>query len=325
MLACIDVNFTTGQLQQRKVLHIMINDTAYSCSDKIFACVAYLICLPILCLLNMPYQLQANDTLPIRSPESPRLSIKTTSSAIPGELKETNIATESIFAFKPGWSWQTTTNFSGMRHNSLMPFRSENSHITTGPQLKIGSTNIFFPLQTGYEIATGAAHMTWVSSSPGLKINISSKDSMQIDTGFKTRRTESLALQNVESSKSVGLSWRHNFDDYWSMRIGLERRVDAASMRSDNYKEGFARVTARLSNDWWWTLSGSIAETLHNTKGQADYSTRDTFSTLSISTRYVLSHGWEISGTFSESKNQVIGETGSSTSRKGSVKLYKGF
>ena len=236
-----------------------------------------------------------------------------------------NVATESILAFKPGWTWLTSTSLSGMRHNSLMPFRAENSRITTGPQFRIGSSDIFFPFQTGYEIATGAAHMTWVSSSPGLKIAMSKQDSIQIDTGFKTRRVESLALQNIETSKSIALSWGHSFGDRWSTRIGLQQRNEADRMRSENIKEGFARVSARLSNDWWWTLSGSVSETLRSSGGQANPGLKDTFSTLSISTRYMLSYGWEVSGTFSTSQKQVGGESAPSSSRTGSIKLYRGF
>lgn len=301
----------------------MMKNQSDSFNYKLLNYSPYLIRLLTLCLLNLPYLAIAKDIIQAQSSDSPRLSIQATSSGIPGELKETNIATESIWTLKPGWSWLTTTSLSGMRHNSLIPFRTENTRITTGPRLKIGSADIFLPFQTGYEIATGSGHMTWVSSSPGLKIAVSNQDSIQIDTRFKTSRIESIALQNIEYSKSIALSWRHNFDDNWSIRMGLRQQTDADSLREDNLREGFARVTARLSNDWWWTLSGSISDTLRNPAGQGDYGLKDNSSSMSIGMRHVLNHGWELSGTLSGS--QATGDTGPYSNRSGTIKLYRGF
>lgn len=286
---------------------------------------ARLIRLPIFLLLGLSSASFAYDLIPAQPSGFPGLSVNTTTSAIPGELRETNLATESIWTFRPGWSWSTTTNLTGTRHNSLLPFRTENSRITTGPRLKIGAADFFVPFQTGVETSTAITHMSWVSSTPGLKLAISDQDSIQIGAGFKSRRMDSFALQNLESSRSLSLSWRHLFAENLSMRIGLLQRTEIDNLRSDSLQEGYARLTARVGNNWWWTLSGSVSGIKHNFAEEQESGIRDISSTMSISARHPLGRGWEVSGSLSGTQTQPGGETGPVYNRAGSIKLYRGF
>lgn len=125
-----------------------------------------------------------------------------------------------------------------------------------------------------------------VALGPNDRIKLEARISHRNDTQSTSRR------------QTTAVSWRHKFNDRWSLTTGMRQvqTSDAMDAITSSTAETFASVEASLRGDWRWSLGSSLSGNSYGAVSGTDGGRRDRSAAFTLSTRYPLYGGWWISG-----------------------------
>ncbi len=244
---------------------------------------------------------------------------------LPGEFRERQLASESNLQLRPGLNWQTTTGLSGARYEQAMLFRNQSARLTTGPQLRWGLLELALPVQAGHEAFSSSGETQWATGMPRMTVQLGPNDSIRLEARAGTR-SEHASTRSSRSRKSVELSWRHTFNDKFSLRTGLERSRETIdhSLEVSEGAQAFAQFSASLPNHWRLVFGGNLHQVVSRSASLDDAVLNRT-QALSLSANRALLNGWKLSGSLSVSQKQFGDGSAPTTARTGNLRLTRDF
>lgn len=247
-------------------------------------------------------------------------SFSVQSFALPGEKRENRLSGERALPLRPGLQWLTATSLSRARIDQPYPVRVQSLSLSTGPQIKLGDTEMSLRLNAGRDASSLGAESVWNGGTPRMTVALGPNDRVRLEAAVSTRSE----ANTVSRKRTASVSWRHRFNDRWSLTAGLKQARESGALEDNSIAETYASVDAWLRNGWRWSLASSLKDSVYGSAGAAELLRRDRSASLSLSTRYRLVDGWWISG---ELKSTQVWTEADPPARNqyGGVRLSKNF
>ncbi len=201
----------------------------------------------------------------------------------------------------------------------MAPVRAQGFGLSTGPQLRLGIAELALPWNSGRDTSAANSTSTWSGGAPRMTVALGPNDRIRLEARISRRKDAG----STKRKRTTSLSWRHSFDDAWSMSAGLREIREADESDASITGETWASVDARLYSGWRWSLASSLSEA--RTSGGSGLQPAQRIASLSLSTRYRLSDGWWISGELKSTHSRYSDEARATTSRSGGLKIYRDF
>jgi hypothetical protein len=244
------------------------------------------------------------------------------SRTLPGESHENRLSSERSLMLSPRFQWLTSTDLSRTRLDQPFPVRAQSLTLSTGPRIKIGDTELALPFNTGREASSLGSESSWSGGAPRMTVVLGPYDRIRLEAKISSRNQP---LSNSRR-RSTAISWRHKFNDRWSLTTGLrqERSSDMLESSINSTAETFASVDALLQGGWRGSLASSLSDSSYGTGTVNDAGRRDRSASLSLSTRYPLYGGWWVSGELRARQTWGEAET-PLANQSGGLKLFRNF
>lgn len=249
-----------------------------------------------------------------------------TAATEPGQFRETRVLKDQSLSLGPGFVWETSTGLSTTQYTQGLPMRTQSARLTTGPSVQLGRFGFALPMQSGYELGIGQGETTWTSNSPHMNFALGPNDQLRLELRVQNR-TEQRRVSSRKSRKSVGLSWRHWFNDRYSLRagVGQNQEVVDAGLQRNHSAEVYAQMRARLPDNWQLSLLGSVQVVHYPAGGFGNRVTRDRSSSLVLSAERGLGAKWVLSGSLSIDQNGSSGLSIPVYTQSGQLRLTRNF
>ncbi len=244
------------------------------------------------------------------------------SRTLPGERREERLSSERALVLSPSLQWLTSTDLSRSRLEQPYPVRAQSLILSTGPRIRLGNTELALPFDTGREASSLSREASWSGSAPRMTVALGPSDKVKLEARVSSRNDP----QSSRRQRSASLSWRHSFNDHWSLTAGLrqERESDTLETAMTRTDETYASVEASLHGGWRWSLASSLANSNYGMGVGAGTARRNRSASLSLSTRYPLYDGWWISGELRTRQSWGEAETPQAY-QSGGLKLFRNF
>lgn len=249
-----------------------------------------------------------------------------TAATEPGQFRETRVLKEQSLSLSPGFVWETSTGLSTTQYTQSLPIRTQSARMTTGPSLQLGRFGFALPMQSGYELGIGQAEATWTSNSPRMTFALGSHDQLRLELRVQNRTEQRRALSR-KSRKSLGLSWRHLFNDRYSLTAGMGQNQEVAygGPQQNRGAEVYAQMLARLPDNWQLSLLGSVQAVHYPSGGFGTRATRDRSSSVVLSAERGLGSKWMLSGSLSIDQHGSSGLSIPVYTQSGQLRLTRNF
>ena len=244
----------------------------------------------------------------------------------PGQFRQTRVSKEQSLSLASGIVWETSTGLTATQYTQALPVRTQSARFTTGPNLQLGRFEFALPVQSGYELGTGQGEAMWMSNAPRISFNLGPNDRVRLEARVQNR-TEQRQTFSRKSKKSVGVNWRHAFNDRYSLRVGMGQNQDVIDdgLQRNHGAEVYAQMRARLPSNWQVSLLGSVQAVHYTADGVVSKATRDQSSSLVLSANKGLGGRWLLSGFFSIDQIGASGLTMPTYTQSGQVRLTRDF
>jgi hypothetical protein len=248
------------------------------------------------------------------------MTISASSRMQPGEFRENRLASERSLLLSQGFQWLTTTHLSRTLHEQPFPVRGQSLSLSSGPQIRLGDTEIVLPFDAGRDTSSLNAESTWTGGTPRMTVAIGPDDRIRLEARHSTRND---ALSN-RRRRSASISWRHQFNERWALTTGLRRDSEHETMAITSSAEAYASIDATLLGGWRWSLASQLSNASYGSIMPADSARRDRSASLSLSASYPLYGGWWLSGELAT--RHIRNETERPLlNQSGGVKLLRNF
>ena len=244
----------------------------------------------------------------------------------PGQFRQTRVSKEQSLSLASGIVWETSTGLTATQYTQALPVRTQSARFTTGPNLQLGRFEFALPVQSGYELGTGQGEAMWMSNAPRISFNLGPNDRVRLEARVQNR-TEQRQTFSRKSKKSVGVNWRHAFNDRYSLRAGMGQNQEVIDdgLQRNHGAEVYAQMRARLPSNWQVSLLGSVQAAHYTADGVGSKATRDQSSSLVLSANKGLGGRWLLSGSFSIDQIGASGLTMPTYTQSGQVRLTRDF
>lgn len=242
--------------------------------------------------------------------------------SLPGEKRENRLSGERALPLRPGLQWLTTTDLSRARIDQPYPVRVQSLSLSTGPQVKLGDTEMSLRLNAGRDASSLGTESVWNGGTPRMTVALGPNDRIRLEAALSTRNEASA----VRRKRTASVNWRHRFSDRWSLTAGLKQVRENDALEDNSVAETYASVDAWLRNGWLWSVASSLKDSTYGSAGASagELLRRDRSASVSLSTRYRLYDGWWISGELKST--QVWTEVDPpARNQYGGVRLSKNF
>lgn len=246
------------------------------------------------------------------------LQFEGSSLLLPGERRVNRLTGERSLRLWPGVEWQTSTVLSRSRYEQLYPVRAQGVGLSTGPQIRLGESELSLPLSAGRDTYSVGSTSIWSGGAPKMTVELGPSDRVRLEANFGRRQEAGTSRRK----RSATLSWRHRFTSIWSMTAGLRQSHQSGGDEAGLTSETFASIDARFGNHWRWSLASSLSDFRYPGTGGLQ-PTRS--MSLSLSTRYKLSDGWWISGELKSIQTDYEDEQRPTMNHSAGLKLYHDF
>lgn len=293
---------------------------------SLFSLPSYCLCPCALALVLLMAAVPARAAPGVAGEALLNLAVSSTTVIVPGEYRETRMTTERSLRLSPGFAWETSTGFTGTRYSSLLPASDQSVRVTTGPQLRLGNAQLSAPLQAGYEVAGGSS-ADWITSTPRLTLALGPSDVVRLEARVH-RRAPAQSAGARKSKKSVGMNWRHQFDERYALLTGLERRrsIDEFGVIDSDGAEVYAQISAQLPDRWRLQLNGSVyGGGIPTGTGETMALARDRATSIGLTATRELGSGWRLSGAFSLDQRQSSPSAAPVVIQSGRLRLMREF
>lgn len=237
---------------------------------------------------------------------------------LPGDRRENRLTGERSLALWPGVEWQTSTLLSRTHYEQIYPVRAQGIGLSTGPQLRFGSSELALPLSAGRDSSSIGNPSIWASGTPKMTVELGPDDRVRLEANFGRRREAG----SNRRKRSATLSWRHRLTDNWSLTTGLRQSHESGGDTPGLTAETYASLDARFRSGWRWSLASSLSD-FRYPGGSGLQAARST--SFSLSTRYKLPDGWWISGELKSIQTDYDSDQRSIANRSVGLKLYRDF
>ena len=244
----------------------------------------------------------------------------------PGQFRQTRVSKEQSLSLASGIVWETSTGLTATQYTQALPVRTQSARFTTGPNLQLGRFEFALPVQSGYELGTGQGEAMWMSNAPRISFNLGPNDRVRLEARVQNR-TEQRQTFSRKSKKSVGVNWRHAFNDRYSLRVGMGQNQEVIDdgLQRNHGAEVYAQMRARLPSNWQVSLLGSVQAAHYTADGVGSKAPRDQSSSLVLSANKGLGGRWLLSGSFSIDQIGASGLTMPTYTQSGQVRLTRDF
>jgi hypothetical protein len=253
-------------------------------------------------------------------------AVTASSRNLPGSFRETNIFTEQSLSLNSRLSWETSTGLTTTQYAQTIPLRSQSARLTTGPRLQLGRFELSVPIQSGQELGSGQSDVMWRSNAPRMSFALGPDDKIWLEARLQNR-TEHRQVSSRKSRKSLGINWRHAFDETYSLRTGLGRNqeiMDDGLQRSQG-AEVYAQLNMHLPDRWQLSLLGSLQRLAYPSQSLVSRVTRDQSASLALSASHGLGGGWWVSGSYAIDQNAASGLSVPVYTQSGRLRLTRDF
>jgi len=253
-------------------------------------------------------------------------AVTASSRNLPGSFRETSVITEQSVFLSPRVSWETSTDLTTTQYTQAIPLRSQSARLTMGPRLQLGRFELSVPVQSGHELGSGQSDVVWTSNAPRMSFALGPSDKIWLEARLQNR-TEHRQVSSRKSRKSVGINWRHAFNDTYSLGTGLGRNqeiMDDGPQRSQG-AEVYAQLNMQLPDRWQLSVLGSLQRLAYPSQALAFRVMRDQSASLALSASHGLGGGWWLSGSYSIDQNASSGLSIPVYRQSGRLRLTRDF
>ncbi len=241
---------------------------------------------------------------------------------MPGDRSEEHVTGERSFALGQRLEWQTSTALSRTRFEQMYPVGADGISLSTGPQIRLGATELSLPLSAGRDSRSVGGGSAWSGGAPRMTVALGPNDRIRLEARLSHRN----AAGHLQRRQTAVVSWRHSFSDDWSLTAGLRQIRDTGGTTDARVTdETFASIDIRLSNGWRWSLASSLSDARYADATGLQPVPRDRLASFALTTRYRLADGWWISGDLKSTQSYHSDEQRSRTSHSGGLKLQRNF
>ena len=241
---------------------------------------------------------------------------------MPGDRSEDHVYSERSFRLGQGIAWQTSTDLSRTRLEQMYPVGTDGISLSTGPQIRLGATELALPFSTGRDSRNVGGGSTWSGGAPRMTVALGPYDRVRLEASLRHRN----AYGQLQRRQSAALTWRHSVNEDWSLTTGLRQIRDSGGDTDGRViAETYASIDGLLANGWRWSLASSLSDARYpEVTGLQPYY-RDRSTSLSVSTRYRLVGGWWLSGDLRSTQSYRSDEMRGLTSYSGGLRLHRNF
>ena len=244
----------------------------------------------------------------------------------PGQFRQTKLSKEQPLSLGSDLVWDTSIGLTATQYIQPLPLRTQSARFSTGPNLQLGRFEFALPMQSGYEMGTGQGEAMWTSSSPRVTLTLGPNDGVRLEARTQNR-TEQRQVSSRKSKKSIGVSWRHSFNDRYSLKAGMGRNQEVFDdgLQRNHGAEVYAQMSARLPDNWQLSLLGSMQTVQYAANGFGSKLMRDQSSSLVLSVNRGIGGRWLLSGSVSIDQNGSSGLSVPTYTQSGQVRLTRDF
>ncbi len=244
----------------------------------------------------------------------------------PGQYRQTRLSKDQPLSLGSDLAWDTSIGLTATQYIQPSPMRTQSARFSTGPNLQLGRFEFALPMQSGYELGIGQGEAMWTSNTPRITLTLGPNDRVRLEARTQNR-TEQRRASLRKSKKSIGVSWRHAFNDRYSLKTGMGRNqelIDDGLQRNQG-AEVYAQMYVRLPDNWQFSLLGSMQTVHYAADGLGSKLMRDQSSSLVLSVNRGINGRWLLSGSFSIDQNGSSGLRVPTYTQSGQVRLTRDF